>query len=91
MDRRETMNKLRMLVLAALAAATVAVGALAAAPSASAQRNQSVCDGLKMKAKVAGDLYIVWQYVGNFQLAKYYLGRSAAYYDAAADCYAASI
>jgi hypothetical protein len=30
------MNKLKMLVLAALAAATVAVGALAAAPSASA-------------------------------------------------------
>jgi len=33
------MNKLKMLVLAALVAATVAIGALAAAPSASAQQS----------------------------------------------------
>jgi hypothetical protein len=35
-NRRKTMNKLTMLVVAALAAATVAIGGLAAAPSASA-------------------------------------------------------
>jgi hypothetical protein len=35
-NRRGTMNKLKMLVLTALAAATVGTGALAAAPSASA-------------------------------------------------------
>jgi hypothetical protein len=35
-NRRKTMNKLTMFVLAAVAAATVAIGALAAAPSASA-------------------------------------------------------
>jgi hypothetical protein len=35
-NRRGTMNKLKMLVLAALAAATVGTGALAAAQSASA-------------------------------------------------------
>ena len=33
------MNKLKMLVLAAVVAATVAIGALAAAPSASAQQS----------------------------------------------------
>jgi hypothetical protein len=35
-NRRETMNKLKMFALTALAAATVGTGALAAAPSASA-------------------------------------------------------
>jgi hypothetical protein len=35
-NRRKTMNKLTMFLLAAFAAATVAIGALAAAPSASA-------------------------------------------------------
>jgi hypothetical protein len=34
-DRRETMNKLKLLGVAALAGATVGTGALAAAPSAS--------------------------------------------------------
>jgi hypothetical protein len=42
------MNKLKMLVAAALVAATVGVGALAGAPSASAQRlvPESVCKAL---------------------------------------------
>jgi hypothetical protein len=42
------MNKLTMFVLAALAAATVAIGALSAAPSASAQRlvPENVCKAL---------------------------------------------
>jgi hypothetical protein len=37
-EQERTMNKLKMLVLTPLAAATVGTGALAAAPSASAQR-----------------------------------------------------
>ena len=42
------MNKLTMFLLAAVAAATVAVGALSAAPSASAQRlvPENVCKAL---------------------------------------------
>jgi hypothetical protein len=37
------MNKLTMFVLAAVAAATVAIGALAAAPSASASHREGNC------------------------------------------------
>jgi hypothetical protein len=46
------MNKLKMLVAAALVAATVGVGALTAAPSASAQRlvPESVCKALMQAA-----------------------------------------
>jgi hypothetical protein len=40
LSRRQTMNKLTMFVLAALAAATVGTGALAAAPSSSASTPQ---------------------------------------------------
>jgi hypothetical protein len=43
MNREGTMNKLRMLVLTALAATTIGTGALAAAPSASAKPDTDNC------------------------------------------------
>jgi hypothetical protein len=44
------MNKLKMLVLTGLAAATVGTGTLVAAPSASAQPNDGACEGIRAKA-----------------------------------------
>jgi hypothetical protein len=49
------MNKLKMLVLTALAAATVGTGALAAAPSASAQRPG--CGALWRQYHAAWEVY----------------------------------
>jgi hypothetical protein len=52
------MGKLKMLVLGALAAATVGTGALTAAPSAFAQMREPTCGELKRKFQVD---YNVWQ------------------------------
>jgi hypothetical protein len=74
------MNKLKMLVLTALAAATVGTGALAAAPSASAARAVD-CEALFNKFKVAHDLATIYGYYGDHVLYNYYTGLATAYAD----------
>ena len=77
------MNKLKMLVLAALAAATVAVGALAAAPSASAMSN---CDYYENKSIAYDNTATILFYLGNYDLGNRYRAMSAAYEGAWEHC-----
>jgi hypothetical protein len=81
------MNKLKMLALTALAAATIGTGALASAPSASAMPNDGLCGTLERKGNVAFDLGILWRYVGDLDRASASFGLAAAYFEAANDCY----
>jgi hypothetical protein len=73
-NRRGTMNKLKMLVLTALAAATVGTGALAAAPSASAMPlSESYCKSLVAKQQDA-IFEANWNYThGNILMGAYYM------------------
>lgn len=76
------MNKLKMLVLTAVAAATIGTGALVAAPSASAMPAQTVdCGALKIKAKAYGDTATILYYTGNYATSAYYAGLATAYYE----------
>jgi hypothetical protein len=60
------MNKLKMLVLTALAAVTVGTGALAATPSASAAPMQSdYCKSLLAHRRAAMDLSILFYHYGD--------------------------
>jgi hypothetical protein len=73
------MNKIKMLVLTALAAATVGIGALGAAPSASAAI--SCREAIKLSATYGaqGDFFLY--YVGGQygqQMAAYWYGKSEA-------------
>ena len=57
MDREETMNKLKMLALTTLAAASIGTGAFAAAPSASAATDtpcRSIAAQVRNSLTVAG-------------------------------------
>lgn len=76
------MNKLKMLALTALGAATVGIGALAAAPSASAMRARTVdCGALAIKAKAYGDTATILLAQGSSGWAAYYAGLATAYYN----------
>lgn len=73
------MNKLKMLVLTALAAATVGTGALAMAPSASAAI--SCTEAIKLSATYGaqGDFFLY--YVGGeygWRMAYYWYGKAEA-------------
>ena len=60
------MNKLKLLVLTALAAATVGTGALAAAPSASAMTFHGfLCDEMAKRASAYGDKADYWMSRGD--------------------------
>ncbi len=60
------MTRFKTLTVAVLAAATVAIGGLAAAPSASAMPNQRTCDVMVAKGNIA------------FALGNVYTGRCAS-------------
>jgi hypothetical protein len=80
------MNKLKMLVLTAMAAATVGTGALAAAPSASALPfGDSYCKTLlSMQREAMNDANQSYA-VGNFRMGVYYTSLAQQYqtlYDA---------
>jgi hypothetical protein len=84
-NRRGTMNKLKMLVVAALAAATVGVGALAAAPSASAMPfHDAICadlgEQLVHDGQMADDLAKVFG--PDFWLVTYWNERASNDYGA---------
>ena len=80
------MNKLKMLALTAMAAATIGTGALAAAPSASAMPAQTIdCGALKIKAKAYGDTATILLATGSSSWAAYYAGLATAYYNMLAD------
>jgi hypothetical protein len=81
------MKKVKACLVTGILAAAVGVGALASAPSAAAMPNQGLCESLDRKAKLASDLGTIWRYVGDHNLALYYLSKAAAYQDAAADCW----
>jgi hypothetical protein len=70
------MNKLKAFAVTALTAATVGVGALAAAPSASAARDCTYYSG---KAIAYGDTATILYYLGNYSLGDKYVGKSEAY------------
>jgi hypothetical protein len=73
------MNKLKMLVLTALAAATVGIGALAAAPSASAAI--SCTEAIKLSATYGAQGDFFEYYVGGAygrMMAMYWYGKSEA-------------
>ena len=75
------MNKLKMFAITTLAAATIGVGGLMAAPSASAAR--FTCD----RAMALAHAYIVIGDMlyngGNYQAASYYYGRAQGLLDGA--------
>jgi len=77
------MNKLTMFVLAALAAATVAVGGLAAAPSASAAKPRPNCKALAFKMDLYHLMREQFEAVGDLYHAHYYAGM----FNASADAY----
>lgn len=77
------MNKLKALAVTALAAATVGVGALAAAPSASAMRN---CTYYEDKSIAYDNTAIILFYLGNYTLGNKYAGMSAAYMEMWKNC-----
>jgi hypothetical protein len=67
------MNKLKMLVLTAMAAATVGTGALAAAPSASAQRfDEARCKDAWIRWRAYTDVAIIFRYQGDHLWAAWY-------------------
>ena len=74
------MNKLKMLVGTALAAATVGTGALAAAPSASAMPIQSdYCKSLLAKVHAYEDLANIFESYGDYYWANYYASITESY------------
>jgi hypothetical protein len=74
------MNKLKVLVLTALAAATVGTGALAAAPSASALPARTIdCNDVSFKADFYHLMSNAAAAVGDHVWATYYAGLSTAY------------
>jgi hypothetical protein len=83
-NRRGTMNKLKMLVLTALVAATVGFGALASAPSASAMPVD--CDALVMRALMYQSLAYAAEGMGNLDAAMSYFNRSTLYFRMATVC-----
>jgi len=84
------MTRLRTLTVAVLAAAAVAVGGLAAAPSASAMPNLRSCDLMTAKANAAYALGNVYTGLGWSTPAQVAYARADAYYDAASVCYRAA-
>ena len=76
----------RGLILAALAAATLAIGALATAPTASALRPQ-YCVAFEVKAQMYASLGDVAAGMRNWTLAYYYHGLAARWWELAALCY----
>jgi hypothetical protein len=78
------MNKLKMLVLTALAAATVGVGALAAAPSASAAAKN--CDALLIREAMYYDLATVALGKHDLDLFHYYATWGDIYAGAVDKC-----
>ena len=81
------MIKLKMLGVAVLAAATLVVGGLAAAPSASAMPNLNACDLMTAKGNTAFALGNVYIGLGWSVPATRAYVRADAYFDAASDCY----
>ena len=77
------MNRLKTLAVTALAAATVGVGALAAAPSATAMPN---CSYYEDKALAYDDTATILFYLGNYTLGNWYRGKSAAYFEMWRNC-----
>ena len=77
------MNKLKALAVTALAAATVGVGALAAAPSASAMRN---CTYYENKSIAYDDTATILFSLGDYSLGNKYRGMSAAYMEMWKNC-----
>jgi hypothetical protein len=70
-NREGAMNKLKMLALTALAAATIGTGALAAAPSASAMPAQTVdCGALKIKYRAHFHTARILYMINNPELSK---------------------
>jgi hypothetical protein len=83
----KVMKKLKTFAVAALAAATLSVGALAAAPSASALPKGDFCAGLDFKAQVYRANAIVANGVGDHSLSAYYWYLAEIHFDMAEDCY----
>jgi len=87
--KEDTMNRFKTLTVAVLAAATVAIGGLAAAPSASAMPNQRTCDVMVAKGNIAFAFGNVYTGLGWSSAAYAAYSRADAYFDAAGDCYRA--
>jgi hypothetical protein len=77
------MNKLKGFAVTALAAATVGVGALASASSASAMSN---CDYYENKSIAYDNTATILFYLGNYELGNKYRAMSAAYEGAWEHC-----
>jgi hypothetical protein len=77
------MNKLKMLALTALAAATIGTGALATAPSASAMPATPVinCEDVAFKATLYSATAEALYAAGALVRAAYYAGLATAYYN----------
>ncbi len=82
-------DEFKTLTVAVLAAATVAIGGLAAAPSASAMPNQRTCDVMVAKGNIAFAFGNVYTGLGWSSAAYAAYSRADAYFDAAGDCYRA--
>jgi hypothetical protein len=81
---RKTMNKLKMIAITALAAATVGVGSLVAAPSASAMPR---CQEYEARALMYESLEAVAEGQGDYALATYYNFWAQYNYRMAIRCY----
>jgi hypothetical protein len=79
------MNKLRMLVLTALVAATVGVGALASAPPASAMPMD--CDAYALRSAMYGSLAITAAAAHDYARADYYEYWAEFYFGLEQKCY----
>jgi hypothetical protein len=81
--KEEVMNRFKTFVVTALAAATVATGALVAAPSASAMPN---CTYFENKSIAYDNTATILFNLGNYSLGNKYRGMSAAYMEMWKNC-----
>jgi hypothetical protein len=78
------MGRLKIFAMTAIAAATIGVGGLMAAPSASAMPD---CQALADKGQAYYDTANALYWNGNYSLAMFYWGKSEAYFEMATACY----
>jgi hypothetical protein len=78
------MGRLKIFAMTAIAAATIGVGGLYAAPSASAMPN---CDALFFRGDMYYNLGNVAAATGNVYQASWYWGMAQAYFDMAKECW----